>query len=603
MSDVLLVLHSGLRSIDESEAIKELPSQLLHAPRKLIRVDTGAFKEHVDVGDWSGQGQYLREMAANVQRAADGLSDPQIHYFGLAEVPHVLAFGAAYGTERRMIVHEYDRDAQGWQWPATSPSVGVAVDNVPQGPPISAKGHAVLRICVSAEIHDHDVQAVVEDPLADVTVRLDGTLAVGRIRHAEDVERIRTAFREALASILQARSGVEVLHLFVAAPVSVSFAIGQELVPRNGPPIQTYRYRKSQSGPSLAPAILISNEVDSESAVSLTESDIAVATQIRSQRWPAVLEQVHEFAGELGRSPLDIQTPWYSVLEPAADLAKAAPFASLPCLSFLIHDRDGVAPEPYHLDYGHDSTRHVWLLGDRLLANLAKAGDSDDEAVASIIRMFLFHEYVHVHHSLTKYMAVNVGKFPNALERVDYSADTYAIFHELNYRLRRRRGIQPDEMINALRDQLDQVLRSFWAFEGSTPHKEMQTRRLRRYLNWYWRHAQLERAKSIIEAVCLFARSPAVELAGLRMRTDGERRVFSRFVQIPGRRLELAILSEDERIVRVGDGDASPMEDLVSAFQRGDHGALKQWFRPVFELVERQALVFPRLHPLIETQN
>lgn len=601
MPELVLVVHSGLRTIAETEALASLPNDLLASPRTLVKIDTGAFSDAVDAGDWTGQGDYLREKAAAIQQAADTQPDPQIHYFGLAEVPHVLALGAALGTERRLIVHEYDRDAKSWHWPAPGPSVKASVQGRPEGPIVRTRGHAVIRVAVSAEIHDSDVQAVVQDPLADVLVRIEGTPAVTRIRNPGDVLEVLKAFREAFAAVLEHRPGVETVHLFIAAPVSLCLAIGQELVPRNSPPVQTYRYRKSADGPSHQPAILIAGGEGAPGSLPLSEHEIAIAAKLRTDVWPRVLEGVRTFAKSLvdGRPSSQVTEPWYSYLVPALELSRAAPFPSLPALSQLVHDDDRVSPDTYHLDYGHDSTRHLWLLGDRLLVGLSRAGSDHIATMESFIRLFFFHEYVHVHHSLTKYTAANVGKFPNALERLDYTADTYAIFHELTHRLTGEGGAEPRRTLGAVRDQVDRVLRSFWAFEGPPPHNEMQTRRLRRYLNWYWRHAQLERADNLMDAVLLFTRSPAVELAGLRIRTDGERRVFSRFSQSPGQRLELAVLTEDDRLVRINDADATPMKDLLAAFASADHGAIQQWFRPVVELVRSQGAVFPKPHPLL----
>jgi hypothetical protein len=316
-----------------------------------------------------------------------------------------------------------------------------------------------------------------------------------------------------------------------------------------------------------------------------------------------VLDDIRTFSRLIvGEGTPSDQRPWYGSLVPARELDLAAPFPALPHLAGLIHADDAVLPEPHHAEYGHDATRHLWLLGDRLLISLADAGGENRETTESIVRLFFFHEYVHAYHSLTKYTAANVGKFPNALERLDYTADTYAIVHELTYRMSGGPNEQQRVVLGALRDQVDRVLRSFWAFEGRVPHRELQTRRLRRYLNWYWRLAQLERADSLGDSLLLFTRSPAVELAGLRLRTDGERRVFSRFLQSPGQRLEMAVLTEDERLVRINDSDASPMHDLLTAFTNGDHVALKQWFRPVFELVARQGAVYPSPHPLLPGQ-
>lgn len=87
---------------------------------------------------------------------------------------------------------------------------------------------------------------------------------------------------------------------------------------------------------------------------------------------------------------------------------------------------DTVDPEPFTGgEYGHANDSNRWRLSDTLLIGLSEACQ-DDRELTQLIRLFLFHEYLHSHHSLTKYNAEGVGRFANVLERLDYMADLYA---------------------------------------------------------------------------------------------------------------------------------------------------------------------------------
>jgi hypothetical protein len=119
----------------------------------------------------------------------------------------------------------------------------------------------VLRVSISAGVSPADVREVVGDEhLADVEISVDGDRAPGitRVRSEADLEHARVTFREALATLRAARPNSELIYLFVAAPVSGCFAIGQELKPRNSPPIQTFRYRSHAGQASQQFALLLS---------------------------------------------------------------------------------------------------------------------------------------------------------------------------------------------------------------------------------------------------------------------------------------------------------------------------------------------------------
>jgi hypothetical protein len=130
---------------------------------------------------------------------------------------------------------------------------------------------------------------------------------------------------------------------------------------------------------------------------------------------------------------------------------------------------------------------------------------------------------------------------------------------------------------------IDLALRSFWAFDQPLPRHEWQVRRLRRYLNWYWRHVQIKRAPDFATAVWTLARKPAIELAGIAQRADG-RRVFANVAErVSGEHLELGIVLENEQLLRISDSPVTQIELLLAAFSNGDHAAAQRFFAAAYE--------------------
>jgi hypothetical protein len=65
------------------------------------------------------------------------------------------------------------------------------------------------------------------------------------------------------------------------------------------------------------------------------------------------------------------------------------------------------------------------------------------------------------------YSAEEVGKFANCLEHIDYTANVYALLHQLD--LIRFSDATIIESVDSLRrffvEQIDLIIRSFWAFD------------------------------------------------------------------------------------------------------------------------------------------
>ena len=118
---------------------------------------------------------------------------------------------------------------------------------------------------------------------------------------------------------------------------------------------------------------------------------------------------------------------------------------------------------------------------------------------------------------------------------------------------------------------------------------------MRRYLNWYWRHVQVKRAAPNLHlALETLARSPAIELAGMSLRVSGHRFFANVTKRLPGEDLSLALVLEDERLMRVGDSIVTNLSELLNAFRMGDHGAVTQFFNAVFDEAKNWGGALPR---------
>ena len=597
---LILIRHSSqLRSVTEQEVLATLAGSDLTLPRELVSVDTTGFADDVAAGDWERSTAYLRERAATIHRLAN--DDPraaELRYFGLAEVPHVIALGAFIGDERRVTVVDYDRERDRWAWRGSDRTLTVTPTELPREQ-VRQPGIAVVRVAISAPISDVDVIAAVgATHLADVTIAPEGRPPVtGIVQSAADVEHVRQVFRATLSAIFAARPQVDAIHLFVAAPVSVCFVLGQELHLRSSVPVHTYRFRRGDGETAYSEAIRLSSATVATSPAPLSAEDRATAAEVRGL-WKEALQDVQTFAA-VAKEHHDEKNvaAWWEPIKFAA-VSVAAPFPPLPPIWQLVDARDDVAAEPFDGEYGRDKDGRVWRLSDGLLVGLHRAAGGDRAVLKRLIHLFLFHEYLHDHNVLTKYTAAEVGAFPNCLEHIDYAADLYALLHQLGWaRAHERQLVATDDACQTyLADLIDLAIRSFWAFEPPTPIDEWQTRRLRRYLNWYWRHVQVKRAKSLDIAIHTLARQPAIELAGIAMRVSGRRVLANLTKPMRGDHLSLGIVLENEQLARITSSPVFNFDELLRAFREGNHEEIMGFFNAVYEDANSRGGAAPQLH-------
>lgn len=321
----------------------------------------------------------------------------------------------------------------------------------------------------------------------------------------------------------------------------------------------------------------------------LSDEQREIARHVRTEIWPAVLRDVEAYAVSKKEDGHHGTKRWFEHLEPREALKRAKPFPSLPPIFDVVEVGLKVDSEPFideENEYRLNGDEKKWQLSDELLVGLWRAAGENEGKMKEVIRLFLFHECLHLYHSITKRTAREVGKFANCLEHLDYTADTYALLHQLDFERVRgdRSRVESDKARDFLVEQLELALLSFWAFDGGGAR--LQVRRLRRYLNWYWRHVQLKNATNLETAMLLFRQQPRIELGGLGQFARG-RRVFVRFDALDrSTYLELALVREDERLFRLTSGPNASLEELLAAFEKGKHEEIVRFFGTLFEMVE-----------------
>lgn len=563
---------SSFRATSEEEVLAALTPEELRLSRTILELDTQQHAESIASGFWGAVEAQVHDFAGRVHSDLLAKGPASIQFFGIEEVSTLVALGALLGDEHRIHCRDFDRDTQRFEWPEKRATLEWESVNQPNEV-MTIAGDVVVRIMATGTIHDSHVDHAVpsDQRIAEITLRpLALTPEVGLIRSQEDVDSLRLAVRSLLADLERARPATQTIHLFVAGPVSVCLAVGQELRLRNGRRVQTYRYR-THDVPAQKLAILLTPETGSAVQMPLSEEDRAKAGLVR-EVWREALKQVADHAKECRK-----RGSWPTYLLPVLATAGQCLDRLAPTWE-LVSEADSIGDEDVS-EFRFDRQKRLWSFSDRMLLAMGPSIGVDDERVRRLARAFFWHEYLHEYQVLTGSTAGGIGSFPNCLERVDYIADAYGTLHQVDFLLREMDVSEPTfaTFREHLKNSVTEAIDAFWTFEPRPPSTTWQSRRLRRYLNWYWRREQIAFSNSAEEAVSLLCRPPIIEIAGPIVSTDSQRVIFN-LQHVHADRLELSLIDEDNRLRRFPNQSNLSVAALLEAFQRHDRDAIDDYF-------------------------
>src|SRR5688572_5729962 len=168
---LLLVRHqSPLRVTGEDEVLTAFSDAQLRLARENVEIDSRPLEESVEGGHWRSSDEFVRRTAAELREVV-GRSLGEVHYFGIAEVPHVIGIGAYLGDETLVHVHDYDRDGDSWDWPSESASLSLETFGLP-GELVNQSGEVTLVVELSYPVDQRDVDiAVGSEVLSAIRIR------------------------------------------------------------------------------------------------------------------------------------------------------------------------------------------------------------------------------------------------------------------------------------------------------------------------------------------------------------------------------------------------------------------------------------------------
>mgnify|MGYP000907691972 CR=1 FL=1 len=576
-SGVLILLHPIIAPIGESDAIQSLPSPLREAPRRIVtlapvQIDLRAI-ESVDWQD--AQARQERAFRESLKPVMDANPGFRLHYFGMAPIPLAMHLGYLVGdlsrTEIHLLRHAPPRQ---WIWAPDDTPMPALLSPKPL-PETRAEGDVVIRVSVSHRVDPMDTRAVVPRPLAEIDLGLE-VPDEDALRIPAHLDAVALQFDRAIDDIVHALPNAERIHVFAAVPVGLAFRLGGRPNPTIHPPFVTYQYIARRK-PRHERAFILQHE--QAPSITLTDADRASAQALRG-RAAHELDLIRRFGAA---QTVESKSWWQAALpepiapDPFANRWRALAPLRRTCLMDTCVDRsDGGDDESFQLKEGK------WKFRDILLGAICRRL-ADPVRQDRAMRMFLFHEGIHqTGHGFTWATAREMRPFPRVLEELDYQADVWAMVHEYAFsHWDSRRPALPDAK-SAFSDLIATAIETFWAFDDYGVLREaFEIRRINRYLIWYWQSLRMSRARSLGDALRILAERPYLEIAGPRTRLVNNRVVHLLETQ-DLERPEIAVLTDDSRIRRFGDGEGSRVGEVLEGFRARNSEMIARALESIF---------------------
>lgn len=526
---LLLLSHAEQIGVTPDEIASALPSAYKELPRRVVELNVEESLGPPAAGqDWSAEQRALDEQfRATVKPLRDKFPDYNLVYFGDSPAPLTIYLGYLLETWQRVEVVPRDTAGRAWGW---SPAVGATPARLL---PVSlpdykdhSPGEAIIRVSTSHRVDPQATRRVVPDPvLVEVDISLEHP-AENAFHEMDEMLTVAVAFRQALDRISEDFPGIQRVHLFASVQSGMALLLGSQISKTKHPAVQTYHYlRSSADGSHYLPALRI-NGPRAPEPIALSTDQAAQATRDRAHLARDV-DRMKGFARQEQRTQVKL---WIAGLmaSPTGHPAFNGMWRDLPPLSDtpLSHTKVDVATRAVD-DSFRLTTSNEWQIDDGWLMRLARRLPEEEERRRAL-RLLVLHESAHRGpQGLTGTLSKGVGRFPKVLEEIDYHADVWGMLYE-HALTALSSPADVDASPQFFQSLIHIATETMWAFDdGGSPLRQIQVRRLNRYLIWYWQYLLLEsatnRSTSLDDVLEILAQRPIIELAGPTLSTHDER--------------------------------------------------------------------------------
>lgn len=505
--------------------------------------------------------------------------DYKVLYFGTASIPLALHLGYCFGSWKDVDVYLLHRERMIWDWQDQNGVKELKLHSNFVKEEFTGPIDVIYKVEATYFSQDADLKEVVENPSKKIDLKLD---VIGKdvFGNQEQLKHFAHQFALGIDTVANYLPNTDKIHLFPTVPVGLAFLMGTKINPMVTKPIVTYQYNTNHT-PKYE-QILILQESDQPEAI-ITEEDAKFILEIRAELKNELENKIAPFVKlkiEDQKKHTDKLSWVKTVLNDGSyNEIERGYWKNIPDISQTILansklvDSTDLAGEGFHI-----SENGEWQLTDRFIFNIKNRLNNDKPKILKALRLFVFHEAIHIHQKLTSYTAENIGRFPRVLEEADYIADVWAMVHEYAFS-KLYYASETNDLITFFKELIDVATKTMWAFDDLDPNvDEMQIRRVNRYLIWYWIFLQIDdkKCKTVDDVINIFAIKPVLEIRGLDIRAQSQRTIF-RLTNYKTEDLEIGYFDRNARILRASNSGGIQLPELIKGFkERNGEKIIKQ---------------------------
>jgi hypothetical protein len=513
--------------------------------------------------------------------------DYKVMYFGTATIPLSLHLGYCFGSWKDVDVFLLHREHMTWGWSNDDDKTPLPVLTEFVGEEFAGPIDVIYKVEATYNMQEAELKSVVENPHKVIGLRLEN-LGKDVFKNQDQLKAFAFQFSLGLDTVASFLPATERIHLFPTVPVGLAFLLGTKINPLVTKPIVTYQYNANKT--PKHEQILILQEASQQEA-NITEGDQTFIDEIKNELKSELENRIAAFAASKGEEKQKHGKPasWIQFVLPTANYSemergfwKAMPdIAETILSSSILSKATDLAGDGFYI-----SENNEWQINDRFIFNIMTRLSRDKNSILRALRMFVFHEALHLHQALTNFTALNIGRFPRVLEEADYIADVWAMIHEYSYSKMHHNQETRNEK-EFFKSMIDIASKTMWAFDDLDPNnEEMQIRRVNRYLIWYWNYLQIEdrACHNLEQIIAILANKPLLEMRGLDIRAQAQRTIF-RLTGFKIEELELGYLELTGRIRRASNAGGLQINEIVKGFRERNGNKiltqLKSWYHQI----------------------
>lgn len=251
---LIAVRHRSFDGAPHRLAAADLPREYREAEILHEEIDQTSFYASGVLTDPAAALKVQADLATRLRTHMMAHAGSRVAYYGKAHIPFVFAAGYAAQADAPVQFFELKRGADAG-WRAIQSGWGEDLPMTEDRKAYANGDDATIRISVSYEVGDADVVERIKDRHSDVHIRV-AQPRIDCITHSAQIDAIAQTFRAELDKLTAVNPPPKRIHLFIAAPMSVVFALGRALSPTIHAPVFIHNFSQA-STPRYAWAVQV----------------------------------------------------------------------------------------------------------------------------------------------------------------------------------------------------------------------------------------------------------------------------------------------------------------------------------------------------------